>query len=452
LELGGQDVLVIGTKRSGIAAAELLLKRGARVRAMDEKPLSPEEQAKFEALRVPVVPQRSENIDVNGRAPDIIVLSPAVPYDLPILNSARTRGSAVIGEVELASWFLKGPIIGITGSNGKTTTTALTGHLLEQCGIPCQVGGNIGRAVTSMVNASAEKKWNVIELSSFQLESMRTFRAQIAACLNVTPDHLDRHYTFARYADATARLFETQRAGDFAVLNYSDAACRGYAKRTKAEAYWFSALEKVPAGAWMNGDELHFDDQPFMRRCQIKLRGLHNIENVMAAAVMARLAGADLEDIAAAVESFPGVEHRLEFVRNLDDVVYYNDSKATNVDATLKAIDAFQENLWIILGGKDKGSDYTALRPQLQRKAKAALLIGAEPPYPYAAAPLIKKALQDAVPLVDCGTLTFAVKYAREHASAGEVVLLAPACASFDQFENFEERGDTFKQLVSELF
>jgi UDP-N-acetylmuramoylalanine--D-glutamate ligase len=444
--------LVIGTKRSGLAAVELLLKQGARVTVMDERPLSPEEQAKFDALRVPVVLQGAENIHIDSRAPHMIVLSPAVPYDLPMLAAARASGIPVIGEVELASYFLKGPVIGITGSNGKTTTTALTGHLLEQSGIACQVGGNIGRAVTSMVESSAEHKWNVIELSSFQLESIRSFRARIAACLNVTPDHLDRHYTLEAYASAKSRLFETQQAGDFAVLNYSDMTCRAYANRTKAEVYWFSTSETVPAGVWMNEDELCFNDRPFMKRCQIKLRGLHNVENVMAAAVMARLAGASLEGIAAAVESFPGVEHRLEFVRNLDGVAYYNDSKATNVDATLKAIDAFEKGLWMILGGKDKGSDYRTLSAPLRRKAKAALLIGAEPPYPHAAAPLITKALKDTVPLIDCGTLASAVKYAREHANAGDVVLLAPACASFDQFENYEERGSTFKQLVSELF
>jgi UDP-N-acetylmuramoylalanine--D-glutamate ligase len=452
LELVGKDVLVIGTKRSGVAAVELLLKKGARVRAMDERPLSSEEQARFEVLGVPVVSQQTENINRQGDAPDMIVLSPAVPYDLPMLDGARARGIPVIGEVELASYFLKGPIVGITGSNGKTTTTALTGHLLEQSGIACQVGGNIGRAVASMVESSAERQWNVIELSSFQLESISRFRAEISACLNVTPDHLDRHYTFEGYASAKSRLFETQRAGDFAVLNYSDRTCRSYASRTKAEVYWFSAAETVPQGVWMNGDELCFNDRPFLKRREIKLRGLHNVENVMAAAVMARLAGASLDTISAAVECFPGVEHRLEFVRNIEGVAYYNDSKATNVDATLKAINAFPEGLWIILGGKDKGSDYTPLCAALRKRAKGALLIGAEPPYPHAAAPLIKKALQDAVPVVDCGRLAEAVKYARAHAAAGDVVLLAPACASFDQFENYEERGSTFKQLVSELF
>ncbi len=303
-----------------------------------------------------------------------------------------------------------------------------------------------------MVDSSAEHQWNVLEISSFQLESIYSFRAQIAACLNVTPDHLDRHYTFEGYASAKSRLFETQRKGDFAVLNYSDRTCRAYAARTKAEVSWFSAAEKPPAGVWMSGNDLCFNERPFLKRCQIKLRGLHNVENVMAAALVAHLAGASLEGIGAAVESFPGVEHRIEFVRNLEGVAYYNDSKATNVDATLKAIEAFPEPLWIILGGKDKGSDYTPLRAALRERAKAALLIGAKPPYPNAAAPLIKQVLKGAVPLVDCGTLAQAVKYAREHAVPGEVVLLAPACASFDQFENYEQRGNTFKQAVAELF
>jgi UDP-N-acetylmuramoylalanine--D-glutamate ligase len=455
VELVGKNILVIGTKRSGLAAVELLRKRGARVRAMDERPLSSQEQARFDALGVPVLPQTLDNLDQlfgNGHAPEMIVLSPAVPYDLPMLVSARQRGIPVIGEVELASYFLKGPVIAITGSNGKTTTTALTGHLLEQCGIACQVGGNIGRAATSIVDSSAERQWNVLEISSFQLESIYGFRAQIAACLNVTPDHLDRHYTFESYASAKSRLFEKQRRGDLAVLNFSDETCRAYASRTAAEVHWFSVSQKVPLGVWMKGNDLYFNDTPFLKRCQIKLRGLHNVENVMAGTLIAHLAGANLDAMAPAIETFPGVEHRIEFVRNLGSVAYYNDSKATNVDAALKAIEAFPEPLWIILGGKDKGSDYTPLRAALKGRTKAALLIGAEPPYPHAAAPRIKKALHDAVPVIDCGILPEAVRYAREHAAPGDVVLLAPACASFDQFENYEERGHTFKQLVTELF
>ncbi len=451
MNFAGKHALVIGIKRSGLAAIELLLSQGARVRAMDTQPLTADEQQKFTSLGVPVLPQKAENISEEGGEPDVIVLSPGVPCDLPMLVSVRERGIPVIGEVELASYFLKGPVIGITGSNGKTTVTALTAHLLSQCGVRCQVGGNIGTAVTSMIQSSAECQWNVLELSSFQLETIDHFRAGIAACLNVTPDHLDRHHTFENYSNTKARLFETQQRGDMAVLNYEDAICRSFAARTKAEIWWFSSSQQVPAGTWRKGDDLYFDARPFLHRSQIKLRGLHNVENVMAAALIARLAGANLEALGAAVEAFPGVEHRIEFVRNLDGVEYFNDSKATNVDAALKAIDAFSSGLWIILGGKDKGSDYSPLRSALQGKAKAALLIGAEPPYPHAAAALIRTALHGAVPLVDCGTLARALSYAREHAEPGDTVLLAPACASFDQFNNYEERGKAFKHLVTEL-
>ncbi|MBV9613352.1 MAG: UDP-N-acetylmuramoyl-L-alanine--D-glutamate ligase [Acidobacteriaceae bacterium] len=451
MQLSGKQVLVIGTKRSGLAAIHLLQKEGARVRVMDAQPLTVEERSVFDNLGVPVVPQAPENLAPDGRQPDAIVLSPAVPYDLPMLVAARERGVPVISEVELASYFLQGPVIGITGSNGKTTTTALTGHILSQCGIPCQVGGNIGVAVTSLIGSSRPEQWNVLELSSFQLEPIENFRAHISACLNVTPDHLDRHHTFASYAGAKARLFETQTADNFAVLNYDDPTCYEFAKRTKAEVFWFSSSRKVTPGVWAAGDFLCWSGDEFMARAEVKLRGAHNLENVMASALMAHLAGAPLPAIGRAVESFPGVEHRLEFVRTLDGVDYFNDSKATNVDAALKAIDAFPSGLWIILGGKDKGSDYAPLREPLHARAKAAMLIGAPPPYEYAAAPLIEKVLAGAVPLIHCGTLENAVRHAREHATPGDVVLLAPACASFDQFRDFEQRGERFKQLVSEL-
>jgi len=423
---------------------------GAHVRVMDEQRLSPDEQSKFDALDATVVFQSEENLF--SPTPDLIVLSPGVPYDLPMLAAARDRGIPVIGEVELAGHFLKGPVIGITGSNGKTTTTALTGHILKECGIACQVGGNIGTAVTSLIDSSRDDQWNVLELSSFQLETISHFRAKIAACLNVTPDHLDRHHTFERYAAAKGRLFATQTSDDFAVLNYDDTVCRGYASQTKAQVCWFSLRHKVSDGVGLNDEEIFWNNTPFMGRSQIRLRGLHNVENVMCAAAMAHLAATPLSSIGPAVQSFPGVEHRIEFVRTINGVDYFNDSKATNVDATLKAIDAFPGGLWIILGGKDKGSDYSPLAAPLHERAKAALLIGAEPPYPYAAAPLIKKALNSAVPLVDCGTLANAVTYARQHAMPGDSVLLAPACASFDQFQNYEERGRTFKQLVLGLF
>lgn len=440
MDLRDHEVLVIGVKRSGRSAIELLLKQGACVRAMDEKEPDADEKAFLEARRVPIAKQTIEQLG----NPELIVVSPAVPYETPLLTEARVRGIPVVGEVEFASAFLKGPVIGITGSNGKTTTTALTGHILRECGVECQIGGNIGAAVTSLIETSAEDRWNVLELSSFQLETIYRFHAQIAACLNLTPDHLDRHHTFEAYVQAKARLFETQQTGDSAVLNFDDERCRALSGRTKAEVFWFSSSQKPPSGVWLEGDDLLLNGKRFIKRSQIRLRGMHNVENVMAAGLMAYLAGAPLDRIGEAVSTFPGVEHRIEFVRALNGVEYYNDSKATNVDATLKAIDAFPGHLWIILGGKDKGSDYRPLREPLARKAKAALLIGK-------AAEKIGSELTGAVPLAACGTMSEAVRHARAGAESGDVVLLAPACASFDQFENFEHRGRVFKQLVAEL-
>jgi len=441
MNLENAEVLVIGMKRSGQAAAELLQKKGVRVRLMDEGTPGDDEQIFLNTHKLTLEKQDEANIG----SPEVIVVSPGVPADIPLLVGARTRGIPVIGEVELASFYLKGPVIGITGSNGKTTTTALTGHILRHCGIECLVGGNIGTAVTSLVDGSQDGQWNVLELSSFQLETIFHFRAEVAACLNVTPDHLDRHHTFEEYANAKARLFETQVKGDSAVLNFEDETCREFASRTKAEVFWFSSKRKVPCGIHLAGDEILLNGNPFMERRQIGLRGMHNVENAMAAAMMARLAGAPSGLIGHAVRSFPGVEHRIEFVRSFKGVDYYNDSKATNVDAALKALDAFDGDLWVILGGKDKGSDYRPLREPLREKAKAVLLIGA-------AANRIAEDLDGAVKLVRPEVLREAVWHAKEAATPGDTVLLAPACASFDQFENYEHRGRTFKQIVQELF
>jgi UDP-N-acetylmuramoylalanine--D-glutamate ligase len=393
---------------------------------VDQKPVT--------GLSVEVRPQARESF----AGADLVVLSPGVPADLDVLP----RDVRTIGDLELASWFWKGEVIGITGSNGKTTTTALTGHILASCGIAAQVGGNIGTPPASLVAASREGQWNVLELSSFQLETIESFRAHIGACLNVTPDHLDRHHTFERYAAAKARLFENQTAGDFAVLNADDRVAARYAAATAATPVWFSGTLQVERGAWIADHHILLDGEPLMMASEVPLRGAHNLENTMAAALIARLAGASPGGIREAVMSFPGVEHRLEFVRELDGVAWFNDSKATNVDASLKAIAAFEGRLWIILGGQDKNSDYTPLAAALQGKARGALLIGA-------AADKIARRLGD-VPASRCGTLEAAVHEARRRARPGDTVLLAPACASFDQFENFEHRGREFKRLVAE--
>ncbi|HTM51437.1 MAG TPA: UDP-N-acetylmuramoyl-L-alanine--D-glutamate ligase [Bryobacteraceae bacterium] len=434
--------LVVGLERSGLAALELLKAQGDQLLATDSRPLSqmPKAAGLLERLEVPFAPQSPAVFEQADR----IVLSPGVPADLEPVEAARRRGVEVIGEVELAGRYLKGKTIGVTGSNGKTTTTALVGHILREAGIPVQVGGNIGTAAAALVATSRADQWNVLELSSFQLETIRCFRAEIGICLNVTPDHLDRHHSLENYTAAKGRLFETQHGEDYAVLNADDAACVGYASLTAGRPLWFSSTRAVTPGLWLEDAWLWFDGSPLMPASEVPIRGRHNLENTMAAAAAARLAGVRLEAIAHAIRSFRAVEHRLEFVRTARGVAYYNDSKATNVDAALKALDAFDGGLWVILGGKDKDSDYRPLGNPLLKKAHAVLLIGA-------AAGKIAEQLDPAIPMLYCGTLLAAVNEARARASAGDTVLLAPACASFDQFDNYEHRGKVFKQIVGEL-
>ncbi len=442
MDYDGTKALVVGLKKSGMASAELLVRYGARVRVTDLKPLDqlPGGDEFLSRLGIPFQTQTPEAFEDC----DLIVLSPDVPADLAPLLEARRRGVRVIGEVELAAPFLQGRTIGITGSNGKTTTTSLIGHILREAGVPVQVGGNIGTPVTAMVGNSRPGQWNVLELSSFQLETISEFRAHIGLALNVTQNHLDRHHTFENYAAAKGRLFETQTRGDYAILNANDPVCAAYAARTAARVEWFSGRGKVSTGAGLCSDKLVLDGKLLMLAGEIPIRGRHNVENVLAASVAAARAGVDGASIAAAVRTFHAVEHRLEFVRSVGGIDFYNDSKATSVDATLKAIDAFPGGLWVILGGKDKGLDYAALRSPLAARAHAALLVGA-------AAPKIAAQLQGAVPLVDSQTMQAAVAYAFAHGHAGDTVLLAPACASFDQFENYEHRGRVFKQIVQQL-
>ena len=442
MQLKKTKALVVGMKKSGMASAELLAREGARVRATDLKPLEelPEALPLLDRLHIPFAQQTA---DVFGDC-DLIVLSPDVPSDLPALEEARRRGVRVIGEVELAAPFLRGKIIGITGSNGKTTTTSLIGHILRESGLPVQVGGNIGTPVTAMIDSSSTDGWNVLELSSFQLETIVGFRAHIGLALNVTQNHLDRHHTFENYAAAKGRLFENMTPDDFAVLNADDAICVEYAKKTAAKVEWFSSSGPVTPGASLCGKKLMLDGRVLMESGEIPIRGRHNVENVLAAAIAAARAGVNHECIAAATRTFRAVEHRLEFVRKLNGVDFYNDSKATSVDATLKALEAFPGNVWVILGGKDKGLDYSLLREPLSAKARAALLIGA-------AAPKIAEQLQGSAPLVYAKTVDQAVAHAYAEARPGDTVLLAPACASFDQFRSYEHRGEVFKQLVNQL-
>lgn len=441
MQIAGAKALVVGLGLSGVAALELLRDKGAETYATDAKPLEqlPEVAARLAGWGTPFAVQSPAVFE--GK--DLIVISPGVPADLEVLKQARRRGATVIGDVELAGFYLEGRTIGITGSNGKTTTTALTGHILRGSGIPVQVGGNIGNPLAGMAATSRPEQWNVLELSSFQLETIDSFRAEIGVALNVTQDHLDRHHTMEAYAAAKRRLFDTQRPEDAAILNAADPICVAYGS-LKSAPLWFSSAGAVMPGLWLEGGKILFDGDLLIEEREVPLRGRHNLENVMAAAAAARLAGAQTDAIAAAIRTFPGVEHRLEFVRTIAGVDFYNDSKATNVDAAVKALDAFDGPLWVILGGKDKGSDYRALRDPLAAKARAALLIGA-------AAPKISRQLGDAAPKIECGALETAVGEAWRRASPGDTVLLAPACASFDQFESYEHRGRVFKAVVGRL-
>ncbi len=452
MELNNKRVLVVGLGKSGVASALFLKARGARVTVSDNK--------SGDELRneIPVLLDHGITVETGGhgertfRGQDLIVVSPGVPVDAPMLVQARAMGEAVIGEIELAAQFLPGPIVAITGSNGKTTTTTLTGEILTAGGIPTLVGGNIGTPAISLAERATRETAIVLEVSSFQLETIQTFRPKVAVVLNVTPDHLDRHQTFEAYVDAKARIFENQRGDDFAVLNEDDPTCVTMAPRTKAEVFWFSRQKEVKLGAWVREGNILFRDgrgqRQILQVSEIPLKGAHNLENVLAAVCAGALLGCAPEKIRQAVRDFKAVEHRLEFVATIRGVDYYNDSKATNVDATIKALESFPANIHLILGGKDKGGDYSVLNELLRQRVKRVYTIGA-------AAGKIESQIASPksgnVEVVHAETLENAVRKANATAEPGDVVLLAPACASFDQFKNYEQRGQMFKQIVREL-
>jgi len=447
IDLKGKRVLVVGLARTGVAVSLFAAISGAIVTATDEKPESAlaETPAKLRTAGVA--------LELNGHIPetflrqDLIVVSPGVPSNSPELEAARAAKIPVWSEIELAWRLLKGKLIAITGSNGKTTTTSLIGHIFKTAGVPTLIGGNIGVPLISLADYSTDASVTIAEVSSFQLEMIVAFRPDIGVLLNLSPDHLDRHASFAAYVAAKMRLFENQRSGDLAVLNADDPEV---SRRTPQHqrVFWFSRQKRLVAGAFLRDDKIVFridgSETVLARRDEITLLGDHNIENVLAACATAYVAGVAPAAIAAGVRTFTGVEHRLEFVAEAGSVRFYNDSKATNVDAALKAIESFSEPLIVILGGTDKGSPYMPLREPLRRRARLAILIGA-------AAEKIAADLGDAVPMMRAGTLDNAVQIAIERARPGDTVLLAPACSSFDQFENYEHRGRVFKELVAQL-
>src|SRR5579875_141935 len=449
MELKGRKVLVVGLGKSGLAAALFLRRKGAQVTVSDVR------SAESLASEIPALLEEGIMVEAGGhglltfRRQDLIVVSPGVPLDTPELAQARSFGLLVIGELELAAQFLKGKILAITGSNGKTTTTTLAGAILAEAGIPSLVGGNIGVPVVDLIERSTDATWSVLEVSSFQLESTETFHPAVAVILNITPDHLDRHGSFENYARAKERIFAQQNEGDALVLNADNARAAQAAARSAANVLCFSIEHPVDRGSWIENGWVVYRSGPasavekILPLDRIPLKGAHNVENVVAAVCATRQAGASAEAIGRAIAKFQAVEHRLEFVASINGVDFYNDSKATNVDATAKAVAAFPSGIHLILGGKDKGSDYTTLSDLLRERVRAVYTIGS-------AAAKIESQLRGVVSLHSCATLEKAVNAAAAAARPGEVVLLAPACSSFDQFDNYEHRGRVFKELVNE--
>ncbi len=442
--VNGQHVVVIGAARSGVAAAELLLARGARVTVSDARPAFDE----ADRLRTAGV-----ELDLGGHSDDVltdadlVVLSPGVPAGLPALERLRRGGVPVIGEVELAWRWLRGRVIAITGTKGKSTTTTLTGRILQAAGLPAVVGGNIGNALSAQVDASTPETLHVVEVSSFQLETADTFHPWIAVLMNFSADHLDRHGTLDAYGAAKARIFAHQIAGDWAVVNADDEGARTLAGGGHAARFDFSRAGCIGDGIVVAGDAIARRrggvDEPLVPLSSVKLIGPHLIDDVLAAAAVGSLVGVPVDVMRRAIEEFQGLEHALEPAGEIAGVRFVNDSKATNIEAARRSIESFDSGVVAIIGGRFKGGDFRDLREAASR-VSAVVAIGE-------AKGLVRDALGDRVPVHDAASMRDAVRAAFAAAAPGGVVLLAPACASFDMFSDYAERGRSFKDEVRQL-
>jgi len=444
-DVTGKRVTVAGAARSGIAAAELLARRGAQVTLSETRHEVPEAGVLLPlGVRLELGGHETETFT----EADLVVLSPGVPPETAVVQAARDRGVPVIAEIELAYRWLQGRVIAITGTKGKSTTTALTGRMLEAAGFKVTVGGNIGAPLSAQVSESTPDTFHVVEASSFQLEQIDTFHPWIAVMLNFSPDHLDRHPTVDAYGAAKARIFENQDARDFAVINADDPAVLELARRGRAAARLFARSGAVDRGTVVEDGwivDRHSDvPQRLIPLSAIHLLGPHLVHDVLAAATVGAIAGAAPAAMTAAVDAFRGLEHAMELVAEREGVRFVNDSKATNVEAALRSIESFDRDLVPIVGGKFKGGDLRLLREPLKIRAKAVVAIGE-------ARPLVREALGDLIAVHEANTLADAVARAFELAKPSGVVLLAPACASFDMFRDYADRGRRFKDEVRKL-
>jgi len=446
MDLKGKKVLVVGLGKTGEAVCRFLLPRGAKIKVSEKK--TPEElgeKVSYWEEREILVEAGKHQLKSFLEA-DLIVPSPGVPL-IPELRAAKTKGIKVISEIELAYHYLQGKIVGITGSNGKSTTATLTHKILEEGGLPSYLAGNIGTPLISFVEDSQKDHIYVTEVSSFQLEHIEKFRVPCAVFLNVSPDHLDWHPSFTEYFEAKKKIISFQEAEDTAILNRDDSLVWNLEAEAKSKVYAFSQTRKIAPGCYLDGEWIVFSDteeKKLMKTSEIPLLGVHNQENVMASAMVGYLFGLPVDRLRESIKSFKGLEHRLEKVTAINGVDFYNDSKATNVDAALKSILSFPERIILILGGRDKGGDFDKLKDTVRKRAKKIILIGE-------AKQKIKEALRNTLPMNEVSSLAEAVRTSLSEARAGDVVLLAPACTSFDMFDNFEERGDVFKKEVFHL-
>ena len=447
MEYNGKKALVCGMARSGIAAAKLLKRLGAEVTLQDMKK---REDISADVLNLEnegIVLYTGANPDDIACAQDIIVLSPGIPCDLPFITAAEAAGVSVISEVELAYTLTECPITAITGTNGKTTTTTLTGEIMKAVYGNTAVVGNIGIPYSEEVERLTEKDWVVAEISSFQMEKAQEFHPHISAVLNITPDHLNRHKTMEVYIAMKEKVFAKQTAEDFCILNHGDEACRKMADKTAAKVFFFSSSEKLEEGIYLDGEniEVRWNDinETLINVNDLQILGVHNHENVMAAAAAAICANIPLDTIRGVLKAFAGVEHRIEYVATVDGVDYYNDSKGTNVDASIRAVLAMKKPIVLIGGGYDKGGSFDEWTKLFPGRVKHLVLIGVTAPQVRASAEKF-----GFTAISDCETFKEAVDLCREKAEDGDCVLLSPACASWGMFDNYEQRGDLFKEQV----
>ena len=456
MDLKGKKITVLGLARSGVAAARLLQAVGASVTVADRK----EERELSYALSH--LDRRTLDVMVGVgyesalQGAELVVISPGVPSGLEALTQARRQGVRVIGELELASWFLKAPILAVTGTNGKSTTVTLTGLLLGQSGKRAFVGGNLGTPLCDEALASYQAgkgaatlyEYIVAEVSSFQLETIEQLHPRVAAVLNITPDHMDRYPSLDSYVNAKAGIFKNQTPEDFALLGIDDEQVAGLQNRVCAKLVSFSRTSPVSQGVYLDGNRvmaiIGSRKEEVCRREEIRLPGSHNLSNAMAATTIGLLCGCPADAIRHVLQSFTGLEHAIELVRERQGVRFVNDSKGTNVDATIKALESFEEPVLLIAGGRDKGGDFRKLQEPVRRRVKRLILIGE-------AASRIREALGDVGCVSQAATLNDAVVMAASEARSGDVVLLSPACASFDMFADYQDRGRQFKKLVNQL-